>query len=96
VVRQAAAVSCSDVIDRELLERSVHDELGEEERSALDVHVLECARCHEDLRSLLALRGALSRTSRVQARPATRWWLPAAIAAAILVVAAAAWMLSRS
>jgi putative zinc finger protein len=52
-------MTCRDAQLLKLAERSVRGRLGEEERAAFELHLLECASCYQELRILLAVQAAI-------------------------------------
>ena len=82
-------MTCADVRDRDLLDRYVQGTLPDDERDALEIHVLGCAECAGELETALDLRQALLQEPRTS-RPVIPWWAAAA-AAVVLVAALATW-----
>jgi hypothetical protein len=52
-------ITCEDVAERALIERYVSGRLEQPEADALEEHYLVCARCREDVRVAIAVRGTL-------------------------------------
>jgi tetratricopeptide (TPR) repeat protein len=86
-------ITCEDVAERALIERYVAGRLDRADAGALEEHYLFCARCRDDVRLAVAVRGALP---SVQAGPlrTPRRFVRFGIAAALAAAAIAAVLLA--
>lgn len=90
-------MTCDDVIRSEIVEKYLHDELGENSRDDFEQHYFECDRCFGLLQTYRELQAELARTREASLVPAPspswirRWaWVPAA-AAVVVAASLALW-----
>ena len=89
-------MDCTLPVREEILERYLAGNLGEEACETFEEHYFGCARCFDELQTLQAIRDELTRSS-AEVEPGRRRtalvWVPAAVAAAlILAVGGATWL----
>jgi tetratricopeptide (TPR) repeat protein len=92
-------MTCEDVVRDEIVEKYLHERLGEEVRDAFEQHYFECASCFGVLQTYRDLQAELAQTMSdvVPAAPRRSWiwqwaWVPAT-AAVLVAVSLTVWQL---
>jgi len=84
-------LTCTQVRERELIERYAAGTLPDADAEALEAHAFECAQCWAEMQQAIELHAALVTAPAVAAVPHraafARRWFPALAAAAVLVAA---------